>query len=147
MYRWLNDIYFLVSKCFLVFWLLVFISQNTFQAKSCFVVHPEWLSEDAGNADPVPLTRPPWPWEQPRYRVNLQTPITYLSPAEMKRERPSSAPGGGRWTPSDAAVLQQCDYTPLDQMQFRNYTFTHPCPEEAPVLHRTRDIHVCVPQN
>ncbi|XP_045175815.2 uncharacterized protein LOC123536573 isoform X2 [Mercenaria mercenaria] len=50
---------------------------NSFQSKSFFVVHPEWLSETVDNTDPQPLHRPPWPWEQPRYRQNIQLPITY----------------------------------------------------------------------
>ncbi|KAL4224962.1 hypothetical protein ACF0H5_015658 [Mactra antiquata] len=50
---------------------------NSFRSKSFFIVHPEWLSEEVENTDPEPLHRPPWPWEQPRYRQNIQYPITY----------------------------------------------------------------------
>jgi len=55
---------------------------NSFQAKPYFVVHPEWNSELVTDPHPKPLDRPPWPWEQPRYRVNMRVPITYESPAQ-----------------------------------------------------------------
>merc|ERR1712039_36376 len=53
---------------------------NAFGSRSYYVVHPEWISEEGSNPQPQPLHRPPWPWEQPRYRVNMQVPITYESP-------------------------------------------------------------------
>eukprot|EP00745_Piridium_sociabile_P034390 TRINITY_DN59075_c1_g2_i2.p1 TRINITY_DN59075_c1_g2~~TRINITY_DN59075_c1_g2_i2.p1 ORF type:complete len:126 (-),score=36.01 TRINITY_DN59075_c1_g2_i2:4-381(-) len=59
---------------------------NSFQAKSYYVVHPEWNSEAVNNPQPKPLDRPPWPWEQPRYRVNMQLPSTYESPAQKPEE-------------------------------------------------------------
>jgi len=55
---------------------------NAFGARSFYVVHPEWISEANSDSAPNPLHRPPWPWEQPRYRINMQAPITYTSPAE-----------------------------------------------------------------
>ncbi|XP_012943866.1 uncharacterized protein LOC101846534 [Aplysia californica] len=55
---------------------------NAFGSRSYYVVHPEWISEASSNPQPDPLHRPPWPWEQPRYRVNMQVPITYKSPDE-----------------------------------------------------------------
>lgn len=55
---------------------------NAFGSRSFYVVHPEWISEVKSDSSPIPLHRPPWPWEQPRYRINLQAPITYQSPAE-----------------------------------------------------------------
>ncbi|XP_060068218.1 uncharacterized protein LOC132548374 [Ylistrum balloti] len=45
---------------------------NAFSSRSNFIVHPEWLSE---NVDPPlsrPMNRPPWPWEQPKYRQNIK---------------------------------------------------------------------------
>merc|ERR1711974_120433 len=54
---------------------------NAFGSRSYYVVHPEWISEAGSDPQPEPLHRPPWPWEQPRYRVNMQAPITYESPA------------------------------------------------------------------
>lgn len=63
--------------------------------KPYFSVHPEWNSEQWNDPTPRPLTRPPWPWEQPRCRVNMQVPITYTSPAQM----PDG--GGGTLTPAD----------------------------------------------
>ncbi|KAK7099439.1 uncharacterized protein [Littorina saxatilis] len=58
--------------------------RNSFQAKPYHVVHPEWISESVKDPTPKPLDRPPWPWEQPRYRVNMQIPITYESPVQKK---------------------------------------------------------------
>ncbi|XP_052059504.1 uncharacterized protein LOC127700076 isoform X1 [Mytilus californianus] len=45
---------------------------NSFSSKAYFVVHPEWISENVDPPVSKPLNRPPWPWEQPRYRQNLQ---------------------------------------------------------------------------
>ena len=59
------------------------VLQNTYQAKSYYTVHPEWNSEVVNDPSPKPLHRPPWPWEQPRYRVNMQLPTTYESPAQV----------------------------------------------------------------
>jgi len=59
---------------------------NSFQAKPYYVVHPEWISEAVQDPTPKPLDRPPWPWEQPRYRINMQVPTTYDSPAQKKEE-------------------------------------------------------------
>nr|KAG5701957.1 hypothetical protein BaRGS_034539 [Batillaria attramentaria] len=56
---------------------------NAIRAKSYYVVHPEWNSETVADPKPTPLNRPPWSWEQPRYRVNVQVPITYESPVKM----------------------------------------------------------------
>lgn len=58
--------------------------QNSNQAKPYYVVHPEWNSEVVNDPTPRPLQRPPWPWEQPRYRVNMQAPITYKTVAEVR---------------------------------------------------------------
>ncbi|XP_060588004.1 uncharacterized protein LOC132743497 isoform X3 [Ruditapes philippinarum] len=60
---------------------------NSFQSKSFFIVHPEWISETVDNTDPEPLHRPPWPWEQPRYRQNIQIPITYKVDENRRREK------------------------------------------------------------
>ena len=35
-------------------------------------MHPEWTSENVNPPVSKPLNRPPWPWEQPRYRQNIQ---------------------------------------------------------------------------
>lgn len=45
---------------------------NAFSSKAYFVVHPEWISENVDPPVSKPLNRPPWPWEQPRYRQNIQ---------------------------------------------------------------------------
>ena len=45
---------------------------NSFSSKAYFVVHPEWTSENVDPPVSKPLNRPPWPWEQPRYRQNIQ---------------------------------------------------------------------------
>ena len=58
--------------------------QNSYQAKSYYTVHPEWNSEVVNDPAPRPLNRPPWPWEQPRYRVNMQIPTTYKSPVQVR---------------------------------------------------------------
>lgn len=65
---------------------------NSFQSKSFFIVHPEWLSEAVDNRDPEPLHRPPWPWEQPRYRQNIQIPITYTPVEEEETKEKEAAP-------------------------------------------------------
>lgn len=59
------------SKCSVNYIIFVFL-QNAFSSRSNFIVHPEWLSE---NVDPPlsrPMNRPPWPWEQPKYRQNIK---------------------------------------------------------------------------
>lgn len=67
---------------------------NSFQSKSFFIVHPEWLSEAVDNNEPEPLHRPPWPWEQPRYRQNIQLPITYEPTEEEKnKDKPETEKG------------------------------------------------------
>jgi len=58
------------------------IFANAFGSRAYYTVNPEWVSETVSNPQPEPLHRPPWPWEQPRYRVNMQVPITYKSPDE-----------------------------------------------------------------
>lgn len=56
---------------------------NSFQTKPYYVVHPEWNSEVVNDPRPKPLDRPPWPWEQPRYRVNMNLPTTYVLPGQV----------------------------------------------------------------
>ncbi|XP_041367574.1 uncharacterized protein LOC121382133 [Gigantopelta aegis] len=51
-----------------------------------YLVHPDWLSEKVNPPKICPLKRPPWPWEQPRHRMNLQEPITYVLPEDEKRK-------------------------------------------------------------
>lgn len=53
---------------------------NSNQSRSYYTVNPEWISEAVSDPQPAPMHRPPWPWEQPRYRVNMQIPITYTTP-------------------------------------------------------------------
>ncbi|XP_061183268.1 uncharacterized protein LOC133191537 [Saccostrea echinata] len=45
---------------------------NAFSSKAYFIVHPEWLSENVDPPKSQPLPRKPWPWEQPKYRQNVQ---------------------------------------------------------------------------
>ena len=52
---------------------------NSFSSKAYFVVHPEWTSENVDPPVSKPLNRPPWPWEQPRYRQNIQRQHAYNS--------------------------------------------------------------------
>ncbi|KAL5007001.1 hypothetical protein ScPMuIL_015807 [Solemya velum] len=46
---------------------------NAFQSRAHFVVHPQWVSETVGLPEPIPLNRPSWSWEQPRYRQIIET--------------------------------------------------------------------------
>ncbi|KAK3590543.1 hypothetical protein CHS0354_015521 [Potamilus streckersoni] len=81
---------------------------NSFSSKAYFVVHPEWRSEYKDPPKSVPLNRPPWPWEQPRYRQNIQRPITYEpQPVTKDQETKHSPP-------------------PLPYELPKGYTFTHP---------------------
>ena len=93
--------------------------QNSFQSKSFFIVHPEWLSETVDNTDPEPLSRPPWPWEQPRYRQNIQIPITY------KQEETN-----GEQEAEDDDV-NKASPPPLPYALPKGYTFTHPSIDET----------------
>ena len=49
-----------------------YFMQNAFSSKAYFIVHPEWLSENVDPPRSQPLPRKPWPWEQPKYRQNVQ---------------------------------------------------------------------------
>lgn len=98
---------------------------NSFQAKSFFVVHPEWLSEVVDNTDPEPLHRPPWPWEQPRYRQNIQTPITYkIDQGPLKKTTEDD-------TPCTDTIDYQLSPPPLPYNLPKGYTFTHPSIDET----------------
>ncbi|XP_052231356.1 uncharacterized protein LOC127844864 isoform X2 [Dreissena polymorpha] len=92
---------------------------NSFQSKSFFIVHPEWLSEVVDNNEPEPLRRPPWPWEQPRYRQNIQLPITYkvVETEESKPEIDARAQNGDT-TLADGSTVPYA--LPV------RYMFTHP---------------------
>ncbi|KAK6973591.1 hypothetical protein BgiMline_024813 [Biomphalaria glabrata] len=46
--------------------------QNSFQTKSNYIIHPQWISEAKTNRQPEPLVRRPWPWEQPRFKTDYQ---------------------------------------------------------------------------
>ncbi|XP_052802063.1 uncharacterized protein LOC128232518 isoform X1 [Mya arenaria] len=103
---------------------------NSFQSKSFFVVHPEWLSEAVDNTDPEPLQRPPWPWEQPRYRQNVQLPITYkIEESETKSDENETEKDKAGSAPS----------SPLPYALPIGYTFTHPSIDDAkPFLKHTQ---------
>lgn len=95
---------------------------NSFQSKSFFVVHPEWLSEAVDNTDPEPLHRPPWPWEQPRYRQNVQIPITYTVPEEENQTGTSNGGDSGQQCESNIDSCTDC----TRQAGPIGYTFTQP---------------------
>ena len=92
--------------------------QNSFQSKSFFVVHPEWLSEAVDNTDSEPLNRPPWPWEQPRYRQNLRLPITYELKEQQSTEKETGTP--------EAEDGEKRSPPPLPYALPKDYTFAHP---------------------
>ena len=99
---------------------ITFLFQNSFQSKSFFVVHPEWLSEHVDNTDSEPLNRPPWPWEQPRYRQNIQIPITYDAYNKDGDEKETEVNEGDKRSPP-----------PLPYALPRDYTFAHPGIDET----------------
>ncbi|XP_060601644.1 uncharacterized protein LOC132754912 [Ruditapes philippinarum] len=93
---------------------------NSFQSKSFFIVHPEWISETVDNTDPEPLHRPPWPWEQPRYRQNIQIPITYKVD-ETEEEKNKTENQEKAEDNSDMPMVMDAPMClPI------GYTFTHP---------------------
>ncbi|KAH9507566.1 hypothetical protein Btru_051485 [Bulinus truncatus] len=48
------------------------VFQNSFQTRSNYVIHPQWVSEARSTRKPEPLLRCPWPWEQPRFKIDQQ---------------------------------------------------------------------------
>lgn len=103
-----------------MYYFLLFLSfQNSFQSKSFFVVHPEWLSETVDNTDSEPLNRPPWPWEQPRYRQNIQIPITYELQEESAEQEPETET-------TEAEETEKRSPLPLPYALPKDYTFAHP---------------------
>lgn len=95
---------------------------NSFQAKPYYVVHPEWISEAVQDPTPKPLDRPPWPWEQPRYRVNMQVPTTYASPAQKKEDEVEAAKEEEPAEPYDYAA----EVPPISYHLSQAYRSTHP---------------------
>ncbi|RUS73505.1 hypothetical protein EGW08_018720, partial [Elysia chlorotica] len=99
---------------------------NSFTPRSYYVVHPEWISEAGSNPQPDPLHRPPWPWEQPRYRVNMQVPITYKAPeeAEMKKEKQEDKEKREREEEEDRFLQEEIP--PISYQLSQMYKSTHP---------------------
>jgi len=95
--------------------------QNSFQSKSFFIVHPEWLSEVVDNTDPDPLQRPPWPWEQPKYRQNIK--LHQLNAEVAKAEEEASAKA------KEEKLKEEAETHELQYLPYADpigYTFTHP---------------------
>jgi len=93
------------------------------------VVHPEWLSEGVDNTEPQPLHRPPWPWEQPRYRQNVQIPITYNVDQGAAEGTPSTNEVFG-----DVNMFGECEMrtvTPCPRAMPIGYLFTQPLMEDT----------------
>jgi len=90
---------------------------NSFQAKPYYVVHPEWISESIDDPTPKPLDRPPWPWEQPRYRVNMQAPHTYSIPQKNPAEEAKQA---------EELYDYSSEVPPLSYQLTQQYRSTHP---------------------
>ncbi|KAK3769307.1 hypothetical protein RRG08_011979 [Elysia crispata] len=99
---------------------------NSFTSRSYYVVHPEWISEAGSNPQPDPLHRLPWPWEQPRYRVNMQVPITYKAPqeAEMKKEKSEDKEKREREEEEDRFLQEEIP--PISYQLSQMYKSTHP---------------------
>ncbi|KAK6183970.1 hypothetical protein SNE40_006526 [Patella caerulea] len=80
---------------------------NVRRSRSCFVINPEWVSESVNTPRNQPLSRPPWPWEQPRHRVNMQVPMTYTVMEKPTSIHPhSTIPYAGRTTTSRTYHVQ-----------------------------------------
>lgn len=71
----LHHSYNVIKSIIILIWIYIdtsYFIQNAFSSKAYFIVHPEWLSENVDPPKSQPLPRKPWPWEQPKYRQNVQ---------------------------------------------------------------------------
>jgi len=97
---------------------------NAFGSRPYYVVHPEWISEAGSDPQPDPLSRPPWPWEQPRYRVNMQVPLTYSAPASASGAR-APVDAKAEEEAEEDRYLQQ-GVPPVSYQLSHMYKTTHP---------------------
>ncbi|XP_069132102.1 uncharacterized protein [Argopecten irradians] len=98
---------------------------NAFSSRSNFIVHPEWLSE---NVDPPlsrPMNRPPWPWEQPKYRQNIKlSQLNGNNEASTKTDR-NGTEQANKTENGTKCQVQENSYEPVPKYPPSLYCYGH----------------------